>query len=400
MLKRVIGIICIVTFSFNSDAQETLSARAWTRTISSILANKSQDVHERMIDAYELLCLGRYDLSLKEIDKLSPSAFSFVDSVNTSLEASTYLALPAKQYILKQTQKRQVLILNENHYSPQHRVFASSLLDDLYSQGFRYLAVEAIAGDSSVNNSKSLQRSNGFYQIEPCFGNYLKHAIELGFTIIGYEADITEASKRDFYQAKHIKEKIFDLDPRAKVFIYSGLAHGDERAKEDDEDATLGWWIKNLTGIDPLTCDQTTFTEHSSRAFENSSYTALSNDEICIFANPKDSNDTYKPASGLQGFDLYIYHPRTKYINGRPNWLLSQEGAKEYVPKINSKKLKYPLIITAYKAGDSIPSDIPMDAIEILKKHTPIPLILSKGTFDIKILDADGKSSICRIKID
>ena len=45
----------------------------------------------------------------------------------------------ARDYILARAGREQIVMINEAHYVPLHRVFTLSLLAGLYQQGYRYL---------------------------------------------------------------------------------------------------------------------------------------------------------------------------------------------------------------------------------------------------------------------
>ncbi len=45
--------------------------------------------------------------------------------------------MPAAEYIIKRSSKERIIIINEAHHQPLHRVFTESLLEGLYQNGFR-----------------------------------------------------------------------------------------------------------------------------------------------------------------------------------------------------------------------------------------------------------------------
>lgn len=98
--------------------------------------------------------------------------------------------------IAKAAKNYKVVITNEAHYQPQNRVFTSLLLDTLYKEGFRYLCVEDLSKDDTVYKSKEDTQLNsrkypikttGFYMDEPQYGNLVRHALKLGYTLVPYE---------------------------------------------------------------------------------------------------------------------------------------------------------------------------------------------------------------------
>lgn len=91
-------------------------------------------------------------------------------------------AVNAKDYILSQVSNYDFVLINEAHYSSQHREFAASLLSALYHQhGFRYLAPEALSSkDSSLERRGYANIHTGYYIDDPSFGNMINEALRLG----------------------------------------------------------------------------------------------------------------------------------------------------------------------------------------------------------------------------
>lgn len=158
------------------------------------------------------------------------------------------------QKIAEMAKAHRVVMLNEMHWKPEHRVFATKLLKPLKENGYTHLAVEAIdkGQDSLLNSRKFPIKTSGYYLREPFFNNFIKEACALGFTIVDY--DDFESSNRELSQAENLK-RVFDKDTTAKVFVYAGIDHVLEN-EEDVNQKRMAALFKDLTGIDPLTIDQ------------------------------------------------------------------------------------------------------------------------------------------------
>ncbi len=161
------------------------------------------------------------------------------------------LAEPA---ILAQTRFRQVVMFNEEHTQPRGRWLVGSLLPALYRQGFRYLAIEALA----PSDSAGLRRrgypvvGSGFYTNEPHFGNLLRAARHLGFRLVAYESEITD---REQGQARNLLAATIARQPDARVLVLAGHAHISETGALGGR--SMAQWVRQLSHIDPLTIDQT-----------------------------------------------------------------------------------------------------------------------------------------------
>ncbi|MGY0407216.1 MAG: hypothetical protein ACWIPJ_02505, partial [Polaribacter sp.] len=157
--------------------------------------------------------------------------------------------------ISKLSSKEQIVMLNEMHWKPEHRVFASELLQPLKNNGYTYLAIEAVDKkyDSILNYRKYPLKSTGYYTEEPNFGLFIRKAIRLGYKIIGY--DDFSPDNREKAQAKNIAS-IFEKTPNAKVFVYAGIGHILENSKQNSNKKRMAEIFKEKTGINPLTIDQ------------------------------------------------------------------------------------------------------------------------------------------------
>lgn len=404
-MKNINRIILILIYATAAYSQPEFKNNVYSRTSKLIekdfqpatVYNDSKIVHSKLLfSTYELLCIGEYNNSISKFDKMGTSHFSFIDSINHYKEISDYFALPAKYLILQQAKSTHIVIINENHNQPLHRIFAKSLLKDLYAQGYHYLAIEALISDTSLNKKNRPTLNTGYYTIEPQFSNMLKEAMDIGYTFISYDVF---NKKREYYQALNIKEKVFDKDTSAKVFIYCGFDHVSEKI-EPDSSFMMAGWLKLLTKINPLTIDQVCLTEHSSKDFEKTSYSLLNARSSSVFVNKKDSTHTFIPFDAEAQCDMYVYHPKTIFKNKRPNWLTENNESHEYKIPTDSIHIKYRLLVMAYSKDEKIDVNIPTDAIELQNAKDIKPLNLKAGSYrlllrnDLKqmqIIDAEIK---------
>ncbi|AUS06721.1 hypothetical protein [Pseudotamlana carrageenivorans] len=155
--------------------------------------------------------------------------------------------------ISEASSRTNVVMLNEMHWEPNHRVVANKLLKILNNKGYKYLAIEAVYKnrDSSLNFRGYPIKNDGYYTREPYFGQFIREALDLGFKIVSY--DDFETNNREETQAKNIK-KIIEKDSTAKIFVYAGIAHINE--KETVKGKRMAAYFKELTNTDPLTINQ------------------------------------------------------------------------------------------------------------------------------------------------
>jgi len=270
------------------------------------------------------------------------------------VEARRFIGFIAPNY--------KVIMLNEAYNKPVHRAFAYSLLDLLYNRGYRYLAMEMLNPRSDQELTK-LTYQTGHFATEPVAGELIRQALDLGFKLVAYEDSSAERhtpTERDSIQAVHIA-RIFKQDPDAKVFVYAGYGHIAEKTTTPDF-IPMGMAFKKMTGIDPLTIDQTDMTEESNFSFGKAFYNAyLDRFPITAPSIPL-NNDEPVNVTGTTLYDLTIVHPRTNYYYERPTWLALSNRRQPVSVKTTNRNI---FLVQAYyqfesfgtKPGQVVPAD-------------------------------------------
>jgi hypothetical protein len=268
-----------------------------------------------------------------------------------------------------------VVMINEDHNRVQPRAFLLSILPQLKSQGFTHLAMETLnhvkQNDVSINT--------GYFTAEPIFGEVVREALRLGFTLVPYEdanAIKHTNAERELAQATNIYNAIKAAPKYAKFLVVAGHAH----IAEDFPDGTLSTMamqFKALSGIDPITIDQLTSQEES--GYPNDIiFSQLSKG----LKTPKAIFNTSDAISvGLAHYDAFIIHPLTKLIHCRPDWLICNGLKKDY--GIECKNKKAVLIQAYYKNEISAPqfynNRIPADQTFYLDANGFVHLFLIPG---------------------
>lgn len=300
-----------------------------------------------------------------------------------SLKYSKLTPANAKDYILKRARNEQIIIINEAHHNASHRTFASSLLQGLYDEGYRYLGIETLANDS-LHIGKFATLSSGYYSKEPEFGNFIYNALKIGFKLFPYEAEGNN-KEREIGEAKNI----FDFMQKNKVgkyLIYCGYQHAFEGTHKSWE-KTMAGRLSDLTGINPFTIDQTQFSEKSDMKFHEPLLRLIRNTVPVVL---KDENQGIYNGEDKELYtDVKIIHPITKYVKGRPNWMLTDNRKLYKIPA--SEVSEYPALIFAYRKEEYEQKGIPADIIELKTSKDNRYLILDKGNYDIVIKDREYK---------
>lgn len=331
--------------------------------------------------ANEYSFVGNYQKTRETWDKNGVGISSITEE--DSLYFIGFTTVNARDYIIERSKIEQIIIINEAHTYPNHRTFTHSLLQGLYDNGFRYLGLEALF-DTIINERKYPIIESGYYTKETEFGNLVYTALNIGFTLFGYDDFEHNGKEREIAQARNIANFI-KQNPHGKVLIHCGHDHVIKGTPNNQTwEKAMAGRLKEYTQINPFTIDQTRFAEKSERKY-NHPFIAMVNKEFSVVLIDGNGN-LFNGKKGNDQVDVRIIHPETHYVNNRPNWLLSVENRKEYRIE-NSKITQYPLLVLAYRKNEFENSGVPVDIIEVFESENIPSLILDKGNYDIIMKD-------------
>ncbi len=331
--------------------------------------NKFKDLDTHIFDTYKQMMESAY--SYVHYDNMTKKNYG---SLVLNKKTKTY---KANSYIKKNIKDYRIVMLNEAHHVPKNRLFAETLLKPLHEKGFKYLAIETLYwSDTLINKRKYPISTTGYYSREPYFANFIRSAINMGFTIIPYEQkeNSREINKREENQANNLIDFVLN-NPQEKIFVYAGYSH----IKEQSDNEGIMWMaerFKDETKIDPLTISQTVFKEYSK--FKKPVLIDLSTTKDTLLYKFKNM------------YDLLIVNPTEN------NYLHSVIGNKEYeiiLPKkiINNKKS---ILLQAYLTNEYFESKnkaIPYNQKIIKNGENKLLLYLnSKKKYIFIIKDSNG----------
>ncbi|MCF6298235.1 MAG: hypothetical protein L3J08_09690 [Flavobacteriaceae bacterium] len=308
-----------------------------------------------------------------------------IDSINLK-----YSKINATDYIIEEANKNQIVIINEAHHNSFHRVFTKSLLKRLYDIGYTNLGLEALSYKDNLDSLQKIRKhpiqKTGYYIKDPQFGNLLREAIDIGYTIYPYETKNHAANgkPREINQAKNL-EKIINANPKEKFLIHCGYDHVLEGKHEYWEKAMAGRLAK-YTGINPLTINQTKYSEKSNLKFNHPLLKALNINESSILLDK--SGKPLKYEQGEAYSDIAVFHPNTEYIDGRPSWLF-KNGNKNVSITLTDIEIEFPIMVLAFKKGEDINLAVPIDIMEVKNKTDKCNLGLKKGNYQIVLTNGN-----------
>ena len=262
-MKLSLSFLIYLAFHFTAIAQMH-PYLMFSHEIERKIANDSLRTSSA---AYQYTYIGDYLSAIQTYD--IPVAWG----VNSVKIDDGYEIVDAAAYIAKIADQHQIIIISESHLKPQHRIFSRKLLSVLRKKGYKYLGLEALNPDSTRSNfllDTALQQRgyamagpiSGIYANEPQMSRLIRTAIDAGYQIFGYERTYrSETKDRDEIQAENII-KYLENNREGKCIIHCGWYHAIESDTIKRRNSFyMAKYLKEKTGIDPLTIYQDNFTE-------------------------------------------------------------------------------------------------------------------------------------------
>ena len=272
-----------------------------------------------------------------------------------------YAAQPALTAIPKLAQGRRAIFFNEAHNAANTRTLTVALLEQLRRDGFTHFAAETLyETDTALAKRGYPTEESGFYTQEPVYAEMVRTALRLGYTVVAYEA-VSDASgdAREREQAKNLVERVFKGNADARLVVNAGYAHIVESGKYLGG-ASMAQHLRKLTGIDPLTVEQTMLIPHPDVAQDHPYYRAavakLAPTAPLVFVD-----ENGKPWSLRDGaYDVSVLLPPYTRANGRQSWLDIDGLRQPYDVDGEICRTTLPCLLEARYIGegdDAIPAD-------------------------------------------
>jgi hypothetical protein len=386
MLKNVI-LAALLLAGATAQAQESPLPYVFAGDIADTLRAHPERNQQA---AWEYSQIGRYQAALEAWGKSYGGAVLSPLSRQDTLAFAAYRPTEARAYILERARHERIIIINEAHHVPRHRVFTASLLPALAAQGYRYLAVEGLDGSDSLLTRRGYPtRASGYYVNEPCYGNMLRTALKAGMQVRPYDYGYPEGDpanrirNRELGQVRNI-QRLLAADPQAKIIIHCGFGHLSERPSPEG-DKWMAAYLKELTGIDPFTLDQTVLTEAATLASSNRYYRPQLGPQSAVLLNAQRQPFSANPER--LSADASLYHPPTRLVQGRPDWLFTE--GRQPVAVASKIKAPYPCQVLAYVAGEPAEA-VPADVIELASKADATALALAPGRYRVVVRSHSG----------
>lgn len=305
-----------------------------------------------------------------------------------------YSQYDAADAISNLVQNEKVVMINESHHQPAHRVFTLELARKLREKGFTHLAMEGL---SQAEKTQALGYATyahpvtGFYTAEPAFAHLIKASIDMGYHLYSYEAFGTKSiEEREELQAQNLKA-LLDKEPEAKILVYAGYSHI-RKTKTPRGDEWMARRFQKKTGITPFTVDQVAGTYSAYPELNDPILNDLAKKYIlkspAVFQNK--SGEWLEPEHYTGDADMIVFHPNYGYSEGRPDWI--KPGRHRYKVAKESLGKSRPVLVKAIY-HDANEYAVPIDQFVLLDDEI-YDLFLPVGKFRIEIETYDSSKTI------
>jgi hypothetical protein len=321
-MKRFNLLLIVFCFTLKMDAQDKISIDSLDNLISILFKEKKACKALTLMESYN----GTFDIDNGDDDYYRQMMGTYYSFFAKEKEAVGLFSLPTFKYnsllkkeenavskIVKIAEKEQLLIFNEAHHIPSHRLFIMNLLKPLRKKGYNVIALEALAQDNKLTICPTIQ--NGYYLQEQCLAWLIRYAISLGYEIYPYEF-VNKASidgkeqlqSREAEQALNISQ-IVKKHKNEKVIVLAGWDHNIEKEAMDGN-KRMAQILKEKYEINPYTISQT-FTTSKKLKYDFSTHDINFFDscavDLVVFNNHNFNSFAYlKPFYNTKKYDINI----------------------------------------------------------------------------------------------
>lgn len=360
--------------------------------------------------------LGLYNEALRDFPLKSRSHAGLVLPT-----PADWTSAGAVDVITKLAADRRIVLINEAHHDAHTRQLTLALLPRMRALGFDYFAAEALSDRDTglMARGYPITTSGTEYLHEPSYGDIVRMAIKLGFKIVPYDVDHGKTQEREIGQANNLYRKVFAKDPAARLFVHAGYAHIDKAKGRLGPARPMAMELQQLTGIEPLSIDQTQFREQIPsepdgylelvRDFSPKGPTVLINRTTgkpwSAQPDEYDLNVILPPAAGRGAIESGYTQPSTivqdtvrnlsmlaHYVNTqRPEWLTLDNQRVPY--EINSRlcKVTVPCVVDAHYIDESDDATA-ADRYPFMQNDTTSRLYLRPGRYRLRAWDIRGRT--------
>jgi hypothetical protein len=338
--------------------------------------------HVQML-GWSLAILGRDD----EVRRMDFLPHLNRDTAPLKAEAQELSIVPWREGIERIARTHRIVMVMEDHFVSKHREMVEATLPIFRAAGFTHYAAEAIQEPGQSLTDRGYPAvATGLYTGDPRFGNLLRSALNLKFTMLGYDFGHSAHEAREEYAATALA-RVVNGQPGARLLVHAGHAHVLKRPTETGQRwlASILW---EKTGLEPFTIWQWSDL-HDAREYR--ALLPLLQQRLGDFAEPI---LLMPPPAGIPGgqipdVDAILVHPPDHSTAPADRTVLFP-GTMHQVSG-HWITAKWPVIIAAYRHGEPATA-IPLDQVMLRDREQDFTLWLPSGPdYYLAVFDERGR---------
>ena len=340
-----------------------------------------------------LAVLGRDD-EVRRLDMFPQSAEYPQLETPRSTVAVDVLKLnvvPWRSGLVEIAAKHSIVMMMEAHVDSKHREFIGATLPILRDAGFTHYAAEAISQyDPALAERGYPNKFTGVYTADPQFGNLLRRAFDLKFTVVGYDYRFTTHEEREEFAAARLAE-LFQNGAETKLLVHAGYSHVIKHETKSGQRwlASLLW---EKTGIEPFTIWQWS---SASDAHDYEKVVSVlkargerMGEPVLLMPPPALDSGLQDSPYGLGNVDAIVVHPPDESVAPAKRTVLFPDSMQRLSGRWTASQ--WPVVVSAYKKGEPIDA-IPLDQVMLRQGEAEFVLWIPKGTeYEIRVFNRAG----------
>jgi putative heme iron utilization protein len=277
--------------------------------------------------------------------------------------------------IIERARNARVVIINEAHESPRDRAFVEDLAKALAPVGYKTYVSEMLARSAARDEPLYARVRDGDFAAEPASGKLMRTLRTLGYRVVPIDPANAPTGGRHFVDTINARETAYasalinraiQSGNQSKVLVHVGYGRNRETMERIDR-RDVRWMalqLKEITGIDPLTIDQTSF--------------IAERDGVCVGPDGQ---------AMTADRDLYVAHPALAFERNRPTWRRARGEIFVAVPRA-LKRADVRSIVEARRQGEPVEA-APADRI-LIDAGEDVPLLLAAGRYTARVWTEGG----------
>ena len=338
--------------------------------------------HVQML-GWSLAILGRDD----EVRRTDFLPYLKKDTAPLKADARELSIVPWREGIEHISRTHRIVMVMEDHFVSKHREMVGATLPIFRAAGFTHYAAEAIwePGHSLMERGFPAV-ATGLYTSDPRFGNLLRSALNLKFTVLGYDFGHSTHEAREEYAATALAQ-VVNGQPGARLLVHAGHAHVLKRPTETGQRwlASLLW---EKTGVEPFTIWQWSDL-HNAREFRAllpllQARPGGFTEPVLLMPPPAEI-----PGGLIPDVDAILVHPPDHSTAPAQRTVLFPAAMRQISGRWLTKK--WPVIIAACRHGEPATA-IPLDQVMLRERERDFTLWIPVGPdCDLAVFDEHGR---------